>query len=43
MAAEVIRQADGALYFSKQQGRNRVTHWADMNFANGSAAANRST
>jgi diguanylate cyclase (GGDEF)-like protein len=36
-AAELIKQADRALYFSKQQGRNQATHCVDMVFADGSA------
>jgi diguanylate cyclase (GGDEF)-like protein len=34
IAAELIRQADEALCFSKQHGRNQATHWGDVDFAN---------
>jgi diguanylate cyclase (GGDEF)-like protein/PAS domain S-box-containing protein len=29
-ASELIARADRALYFSKEHGRNRATHWLDM-------------
>jgi PleD family two-component response regulator len=28
--AELVEQADAALYFSKQQGRDRITHHDEM-------------
>jgi diguanylate cyclase (GGDEF)-like protein len=37
-AEEMIRQADGALSFSMQHGRNQATHWADVDLVNGPAA-----
>jgi diguanylate cyclase (GGDEF)-like protein len=33
-ASEMISRADRALYFSKEHGRNRATHWLDMDSGN---------